>query len=152
VEVDECLESWVRRRLAQRFRENRNGEVVVLELGEEEKGLSPQRAAFRVGQQFVRNRSGARPFPCGEMRTSGGECPSLEPVARVGWGQAERVLGELGRDCGSAAVRRETRGVVEHGGDPGVRRLRRQGEVTGTEHRVVDDERNALVNAAPVLL
>ena len=44
------MRAWsagLRRRLAQGLRENGNGEIVVLELGEEEEGLCAQRAALR---------------------------------------------------------------------------------------------------------
>ena len=138
-DVDARLERRLRRRLAQRLRENGNGEVVVLELGEEKQGLGAQRAALRLGQQIVGDRSRARPLPCSEMRTSRSERPPVALVARVRRRQPERVLGELGRERRRAAIGRETRGVVEHGGDAGVRRLRRQREVTGAEERVVDD-------------
>ena len=53
-DVDARLERRLRRRLAQGLLENGNGEVVVLELGEEEEGLCAQRAALRLGQQIVR--------------------------------------------------------------------------------------------------
>ena len=43
--------------------------------------------------------------------------------------QPERVLGELGRDGGRAAIDGESDGVVERGGDGGVRRLVREREV-----------------------
>jgi hypothetical protein len=61
------------------------------------------------------------------------------------------VLGEFGRESRCAAIGRETRGVVERGGDVRARRLRRQRKVTGTEERVVDDAGNTLVNAATLL-
>ena len=72
-------------------------------------------------------------------------------VAAVRRRQPERLLGELGRDGGRAAIGRQPRGVVEHAGDLGVRRVRRQREVTGAEERVVDDAGDPCVNAPPLL-
>ena len=121
----------------------------MVELGEEEEGLGAQRAALRLGQQIVGNRSRACPFPRSEMGTSRGEPPSVAPVAGTRRGQAERVLSELGSESRCAAIGRKTRSVVEHGSDASVRRLRRQRDVTGAQERIVDDARNTLVNAAP---
>jgi hypothetical protein len=123
----------------------------VLELGQEEEGLGAQGRALRLGQQLVPDRAGARPLPRSEMRTSRGEPPPVALVTIVRRGQAERVLGEFGRESRCAAIGRETRGVVERGGDVPVRRLRRQRDVTGAEERIIDDARNTLVNAAPLL-
>ncbi len=57
----------------------------------------------------------------------------------------------LGRHGGGAALDRQPRGVVEDGGDVGVRQLRRQREVTGAKERVFDDSRDASVNALALL-
>ena len=82
------------------------------------------------------------------MRTSRGERPSVALVARVRRRQPERLLGELGRDRRCAAIGREPRAAssstaaTSASGD-----VRRQREVTGAQERIVDDRRNALVNA-----
>ena len=70
-------------------------------------GLGAQRAALRLGQQIVGDRSRTRPFPGSEMRTSRGERPSVALVARVRRRQAQRVLGELGRERRCAAIGRK---------------------------------------------
>ena len=103
-DMDDRLERRVRGRLAQRFREDRNGKVVVLELGEEEEGLGAQRAGLRLGQQIGRNRSRARPLPGSEMRTGRSERSTMPVVARIGRRQPERLLGELCRDGRRAAI------------------------------------------------
>ena len=104
--MDARLKRRLRRRLAQGFLEQRNGEVVVLELGEEEEGLGAQRAALRLGQQLGRDRPRACPLPGGEMRTSCSERSPVALVARVRRRQPERLLGELGRERRRAAIGR----------------------------------------------
>jgi hypothetical protein len=49
--VDERFERRMRRRLAYGFLEERNGEVVVVELGEEDERLGAQRTS-RPGEQI----------------------------------------------------------------------------------------------------
>jgi hypothetical protein len=114
-EADARLKLRIRRRVAEGFRKNWDREVVVLELGEEEQGLGAQGPALRLGQQLVPDRPGARPLPRSEMRTSRGEPPPVALVAIVRRGQAERVLGEFGRESRCATIGREPRSVAEHG-------------------------------------
>ena len=85
------------------------------------------------------------------MGTSRSEPPSVALVAGVRRGQAERLVGKFGRESRCSAIGRETRSVVEHGSDARVRRLGRERDVTGVEERIVDDARNTLVDAAPLL-
>ena len=140
--VDDRLERRARGRLAQGLLEQRGGTIGALELGEEDEGLGAQRADLRLGQQVGRDRPGARPLPGGLMRAGRGQRPTMALVALVRRRQPERLLGELGRDGRRAAIGRQPRGVVEHAGDVGVRRVLRQREVTGAEERVVDDLRD----------
>ena len=64
--------------------------------------------------------------------------------------QADRLLGELGRDSRRSAIGRQRRRVVEHPRDPGVGPVRREREMAGAQQRVVDDSRETFVNAAPL--
>ena len=60
------------------------------------------------------------------MRTRRRQRATTALVARVRRRQPKRLLGELGRDGRCAALGRERRGVVEHGGDSGVGRVARR--------------------------
>ena len=55
-----------RRCFAQGLRKNRNGEVVVLELGEKKEGLRTQWADLGLVEQLGRDRARARPLPGSE--------------------------------------------------------------------------------------
>lgn len=68
-------------------------------------------------------------------------------IAGVTWRQTERMFGELGRDSGRAAITGQSRGVVEHNGNVGVRRVPGQREVARAGERIFDDSRDAFVNA-----
>ena len=149
--VDDRLKRRARGRLAQGFLEQRDGTVDALELGEEDESLGAQRADFRLGQQVGRDRPGARPLPGSVMRTSRSQRAPMALVAHVQRRQPERLLGELGRDGRRAAIAGQSRGVVEHNGNLGVRRVPGQREVARTEERVFDDSRDAFVNALPLL-
>ena len=107
------LSAGPRRRLAQRFLEQRDRTVDALELGEEDEGLGAQRADLRLGQQLGRDRPRARPLPGRLMRPGRRQRPATALVARVRRRQPERLLGELGRDGRRAAIGRQRRGVVE---------------------------------------
>jgi hypothetical protein len=65
--------------------------------------------------------------------------------------QPQGLLGELGRDLRRTAIGSQARGVVEDGGDLGVRLLPRQREMAGTEERILDDVREASVNGPPLV-
>ena len=81
------------------------------------------------------------------MRTSG-RGRDEEIVARVGRGQAERLLGELCSHGGCAALGREHRGILEHGGNGWVRSVAREREMTCTQERILYDLRDPSVNAS----
>jgi hypothetical protein len=81
------------------------------------------------------------------MRTGRGQVSTASLVVCLRRRQPDRLLGELGRDRRYPALDRERRGVVERGGDLGVGRVRRQGEVAGAGDRVVDDRRDPPVHA-----
>ena len=80
--VDDRLERRARRRLAQRFLEQRDGAVDALELGEQDERLGAQRADLRLGQQVGRDRPRARPLAGRLMRASCGERSAVALVAR----------------------------------------------------------------------
>ena len=64
------LEPHIRPRMAKRFFEDRNGEVVVLELGEQNKCLGADRPFLDLGEQIRRDRARTRPLARGELRAS----------------------------------------------------------------------------------
>jgi hypothetical protein len=73
------------------------------------------------------------------------------PVGILCRRQPERLLRELGRGGGGAALDRQPRRVVENGGNFGVRRRRRQREVTGAEERIFHDSRDTFMDAPPLV-
>ena len=148
--MDERLQRRPRGRLAQGLLEQLGRAVDALELGEKHERLGAQRADLRLGQQVGRDRPGARPLAGGLVRPSGRQRPPMALVVRVRRRQPERLLGELGRDGRRAAIGRQPRGLVEHGGDIGIRRVPRKREVTGAEERVLDDAGDPRVNAPPL--
>ena len=148
--MDGRLKCRARGRLAQCLLEQRDGAVGALELGKEDQSLGAQRADFRLGQQVGRDRPGARPLPGGVLRTSCSQRSAMTLVARVLRRQPERVLRELGGDGRRTAIGRQSRRIVEHGGDVAVRRIPRHREVTGAQERVVDDSGDPRVHALPL--
>ncbi|MFL6013184.1 MAG: hypothetical protein ACJ74P_02595 [Gaiellaceae bacterium] len=148
--VDDRSERGARRRLAQGLLEQGDRTIFVLDVREKHEDVGSRRADLRVGQQLGRDRVRTRPLPGRLMCACSSERSTMPFLAIVRRGQAERLLGELGRDSRRAAVRRQPRGVVEHPRDPGVRRVRREREMTGAQQRVADDSRETFVNAAPL--
>ena len=128
--MDDRLERGAGGRLAQGFFEQRDGAVGALDLGEQDERFGAQRADLRLGQQVRRDHVRARPLPGRLMRAGRSQrSPTalLRPVRRR---QPDGLLGELGADRRRTAIRRQSRGVVEHGGDLGVRRVARERKVT----------------------
>jgi hypothetical protein len=122
--------------------------VKTFELGQQDESLGPQRADVRFGQRLGYDRPGTSPLPRGVMRTSRRQRPTTALVARGRRRQPNRLLGELGRDGRCAPLGRERGGIVQHGGDGGVRSVAREPEVTRADDRVLDDLRNSAVNAS----
>jgi hypothetical protein len=151
-EADHCFEPCIVRRLPEGFLKNRNGEVVVLELGEEQERLGTHRPARGLGEQLVRNRAGTRPLAGRKMRPRGSECPPLALVPHFGGGESERLLGEFCRNGGCTAIGRELGGVLERAGDVGVGRVHRERAMTCTDDWVVCDRRQACMNRDPLFL
>ena len=128
--ADTRLKRRMRRCFAQGLRKNRNGEVVVLELGEKKEGLRTQWADLGLVEQLGRDRARARPLPGSEMGTSGCQRSTVVFLARFERREPKGVLGELGRGRRRAAVGRDHGGIVEDSGDIGVRGVRREREMT----------------------
>jgi hypothetical protein len=63
----------------------------------------------------------------------------------------QRVLGELGRERGSAASRRGPRSLVQHRGHLAVRSIRGQREVPRPDKRVVHGVGDSPVDTLPVV-
>ena len=144
---DDGLQSRPRRRLAQGLLEQHDAPVEALEFGEEQESLGAQRADVAFRQQVGCDRPGARPFPSRALRTSCSQRAMTAIVALVRRRQPDSLLGELRRGGRRAALGRERRGILEHGGGGGVRSVAREREVTGAEYGVVDDPRDPAVNA-----
>jgi hypothetical protein len=85
------------------------------------------------------------------VRASGSQRPATTLVARVQRRQPNGVLGQLGRDGQRAAIDGEAGGLVERGGDAGVRLVLRQREVTSTDEWIIDELRDSPVHAPPLL-
>ncbi len=150
-DLDERLERRVCRGIAQGFLEDRDGKIVMLELGEEEERLGAERAGLSLGQQVGRDRSRTGPLPGNEMGTGSGERAPAALVTLDRRRQAKRLLGELGHYRRLAAIRCQRGGVIEQTRNVGIRAVSREREVTGAQDRAVDDLRDAPVNAAPLL-
>ena len=149
--LDARFERRVRRRLAQRLLEDRDGQVVVLELGEDEEHFGARRTGLRLGQQLDGERSRARPLACSELRPCRAEHAPAALVGAIRRREPKRLLGELGRERQRAASGRQCRRVVQHSGHLGVRRVGRERQVARTEERVIEDGRDPLVNAQPLV-
>jgi hypothetical protein len=111
--------------------EQRDGAVETLELGEEEESIGALGAHVALLEELAHDRARARPLACGVMRMARSErstVPIFTPIRRR---QPEGAVGELGRESGRAALGRDLRGIVEHGGNGSVGRLAREREVTG---------------------
>ena len=76
------------------------------------------------------------------MRAGGGQRAAMALIVSLRRRQPQRLLGELGCDRRRATVGRESRSVIEHSGDSGVRRILRQREMTGAKERIIDDLRD----------
>ena len=126
----------------------RNGEVVVLELGEEEESLGAQRAALVPASRSVaidRARVHSPAARCARAAASARRWRSSRPfggVSRSACSASSAAAAAAPRSPASAG------GVVEHSGNIGVRRVRRQREVTGTQQRVVDELRDPCVHGS----
>ena len=123
----------------QGFLEERRRPLETLELGEHAKGLGAERPDVAVRQQLPGDRLRARPLPGHTLRAGRGQSAPVvfRPVTRRG--QPQRLLGELGRDGGRAALGRRQRGVLQHGRHLRVGRVRRQREMSCAGERVVND-------------
>lgn len=138
-EEDAALERRLERRLAQSFFENRDGKVVVLELGEQEKRLGALRPCARVRDQVASDRPGPRPLAGRELSARGRERSAIVAVAVARRGQPERLLGKLGRGCGRPAIECEASCLVERLRNRFIGRLGREREVPCSQERIVDD-------------
>ena len=94
VNADARLRRRTRRCFAQRLRKNRDGEVVVLELGEENEGLGARGPALRLGQKLVPDRPGARRSPAARWARAAASPRRL---------RSSRVSGEVRRSAWSAS-------------------------------------------------
>ena len=146
-DADARLKRRVRRRLAQRLCEDRNGEVVVLELGEKEESLGAERAGLGLVQQIRRDRSRTRPLPGSEVCMRSGERSPAAVVDPIRRRQPERLLCQLGGLGQRAAIVCQRGGVVEQTRNVGVGRVGREREVAGAEDRVFDDLGDTGMNA-----
>jgi hypothetical protein len=149
--VDGRLQCRARGGFEETLFEQRGRLVGGPELGEKYQHVRAGRARLRLGKQVGRNRPRSRPLPSSLVRPGRGQCPTMAVVAGGLRRQPQRLLRELSRDGRRAAPRCEPRGTIEDTGDVGVRRVSRQGEVTGSKERVFDDFRNQRVNASPLL-
>ena len=125
-----------------RFLEHRYGEVVELELREQDECFGAERAFLDFREHFGRDRSRARPLAGDELRSSRCECSTPALVLLVGRRQPERLLGQLRRQRRRAAFCLESCGAVEQTGDVGVGHSARQREVTSACDRIVNDLRD----------
>ena len=146
------LEPLVRRCVAERFLEHGDGQVVVLEIGEQQEGLGAERPLVDLGEQVGGDRPRARPLSGREVCARSRQRPRVELVAQRGRRQSERLFGELRRrpapaPRSSASARR----FVEHPRDVGVGRVGAQREVPGANDRIVGDLGDPRVDATPLV-
>ena len=80
---DPCLEPLVRRCVAERFLEHGDGQVIVLEVGEQQEGLGAERPLFDLGEQVGGDRRRARPLSGREVGTRGCQRPRVALVAQA---------------------------------------------------------------------
>ena len=133
--------------LAQGFLEQRGRATDALELGKEDKSLGAPGTRSSVREETGENRSRARPFARATLGARRSERSTM-PVAVGAWRRKpESVLGELGGGDRGATRARQGRGVLEGGGDLGVRALGRKREMAGAVERVRDDRCEASVRA-----
>jgi hypothetical protein len=149
--VDERLQRRPVRRFPQGLFEKVCGPIEALELGQEHERFRAPRPGIRLGKQVGRDRSCARPLSGRLVRAGGGQHPATPLVARVRRGQPDGVLAELGRDGGCAAVRRQARGIVEQGGDLGVRLVPGQRKMARAKERVFHTLGDLPMHAPPPL-
>ena len=120
---DPCLEPLVRRCVAERFLEHGDGQVVVLEVGEQEERLGAERPLVDLGEQVGGDRPRARPLSGREVGARGRQRPRMALVAQPGRRQPQCLFGELRRDGTCSALLRQCRRFVEHPRDVGVGRV-----------------------------
>ena len=132
--VDDRLERRARGRLAQRFLEQRERARSTLSSSARRTSASARNAPiFRLGQQVGRNRPGARPLPGGVVRASRSERPTMAVAAAAGGvsrsacSASSAATADAPRSAASVAASSSTPR------DLGVRRVRRQREVTRAE-------------------
>ena len=144
--LDRRLQGRARRRLVERFLEQRDGAVEALELGEEEEHVGPHRAEPAVLEQLAGNRPRARPLPAGAMGASRGQRPPVALADLVRRRQPQRRLGQLGRARRGAATAGDRRRILQRGGDGWVGLVRREREMAGAQHWIRDEPGDAFVH------
>ena len=140
-------------RFAERVLEQRDhaSEVLRLDLGHQDERLGSLGACRRPRDEIVRQLPCSLDVTRGEMSPSCRERPAVRVRQALGGSEAKRVLAELGRDdrrplAGGGRCR-----LLERGREPGVRPVRRQGEVPSARDRVAGELRQPTVDLLPLV-
>ena len=144
------LEPLVRCCVAERFLEHGDGQVVVLEVGEQQERLGTERPLVDFGEQVGGDRPSARPLSGREVRARGRQRPRAALVAQHGRCQPQRLFGELRRDGPCSTLLRQRSRFVKHPRDVGVGRVGAEREMAGANDRIVRDLGDSRVDATPL--
>ena len=148
-DVDERLERRVRRRLAERLLEKRNGEVVVLELGEDEQSLGAQRTARPASRSVVIDRarvhSPAARCACAAASARRRRSSAWSPgVSRSACSASSAVSARAPRSLARVAASSSKRATSASGVSVESARCRAR------THRLFGDLRDSCVNGPPL--